>query len=44
MSQGLTDAGNSSMELIKMQKRLIDLLAKRVGIIEDVVFRDVERN
>ena len=44
MVKGLTDAGNSTMEIIKMQKRLIDLLSKRVGIIEGVVFRDVRKN
>jgi len=27
-----------------MQKELIDLLAKRVGILEDFVFRDVRKN
>ena len=41
MVKGLTDAGNSTMEIIKMQ--IIDLLSKRVGIIEDVVFRDVRK-
>ena len=44
MVKGLTDAGNSTMEIIKMQKELIDLLAKRVGILEDFVFRDVRKN
>ena len=43
MVKGLTDACNSTMEIIKMQKELIDLLSKRVGIIEDVVFRDVRK-
>ena len=42
--KGLTDAGNSTMDIIKMQKELIDLLAKRVGILEDFVFRDVRKN
>mgnify|MGYP001195435357 CR=1 FL=1 len=44
MVKGLTDAGNSTMEIIKMQKQLIDLLSKRVGILEDFVFRDVRKN
>jgi len=44
MVKGLTDAGNSTMEIIKMQKELIDLLAKRVGILEDFVFKDIRKN
>ena len=43
MVKGLTDAGNSTMEIIKMQKELIDLLAKRVGILEDFVFKDIRK-
>ena len=44
MVKGLTDAGNSTMEIIRMQKQLIDLLSKRVGILEDFVFRDIRKN
>jgi len=40
----LTTAGNSTMDIIKLQKGLIDLLAKRISILEDVVFKDVRKN
>jgi len=44
MVKGLTDAGNSTMEIIKMQKEYVDLLEKRVEILESVVFKDVRKN
>ena len=45
----LTTAGNSTMDIIKLQKGLIDLLAKRISILEDVVFHntapeDIKKN
>ena len=44
MVKDLTEAGNSTMDIIKLQKGLIDLLAKRISILEDVVFKDVRKN
>ena len=44
MVRDLTEAGNSTMDIIKLQKGLIDLLAKRISILEDVVFKDVRKN
>ena len=44
MVRDLTKVGNSTMDIIKLQKGLIDLLAKRISILEDVVFKDVRKN
>ena len=44
MIKGLTESGTSLFELVKMQKEIIDLLSKRVGILEDFVFKDVRKN
>jgi hypothetical protein len=44
MIKGLTESGTSLFELVKMQKEYVDLLEKRVEILESVVFKDVRKN
>ena len=44
MIKGLTESGTSLFELVKMQKEYVDLLEKRVEILENVVFKDVRKN
>jgi hypothetical protein len=43
MIKGLTEGSTSLFELIKMQKEYVDLLEKRVEILESVVFKDVRK-
>jgi|TARA_B100001094_G_scaffold301912_1_gene328634 hypothetical protein len=43
MIKGLTESGTSLFELVKMQKEYVDLLEKRVEILESVVFKDVRK-
>ena len=44
MIKGLTESGTSLFELVKMQKEYVDLLEKRVEILESVVFKDVKKD
>ena len=44
MIKGLTESGTSLFELVKMQKEYVDLLEKRVEILESVVFKDVRKD
>ena len=44
MIKGLTESGTSLFELVKMQKEYVDLLEKRVEILESVVFKNVRKN
>ena len=44
MIKGLTESGTSLFELVKMQKEYVDLLEKRVEILENFVFKDVRKN
>ena len=44
MIKGLTESGTSLFELVKMQKEYVDLLEKRVAILESVVFKAVRKN
>jgi len=44
MIKGLTEGSTSLFELVKMQKEYVDLLEKRVEILESVVFKDVRKD
>jgi len=44
MIKGLTESGTSLFELVKMQKEYVDLLEKRVEILESVVFKNVRKD
>jgi len=44
MIKGLTESGTSLFELVKMQKEYVDLLEKRIEILESVVFKDVRKD
>ena len=44
MIKGLTESGTSLFELVKMQKEYVDLLEKRVEILDSVVFKDVRKD
>jgi hypothetical protein len=43
MIKGLTESGTSLFELVKMQKEYVDLLEKRIEILENFVFKDVRK-
>ena len=44
MIKGLTESGTSLFELVKMQKEYVDLLEKRIEILENFVFKDVRKD
>ena len=44
MIKGLTEGSNSLLDLLKMQKQYVDLLEKRVEILEGIVFKDVRKD
>ena len=44
MIKGLTEGSTSLLELVKMQKEYVDLLEKRIEILESVVFKDVRKD
>ena len=40
----IADSISEILELVKMQKEYVDLLEKRVEILESVVFKDVRKD
>ena len=44
MIKGLTESGTSLFELVKKQKEYVDLLEKRIEILENFVFKDVRKD
>ena len=44
MIKGLTEGSTSLFELVKMQKEYVDLLEKRIEILENFVFKDVRKD
>ena len=44
MIKGLTESGTSLFELVKMQKEYVDLLERRIEILENFVFKDVRKD
>jgi hypothetical protein len=44
MIKGLTEGSTSLLELVKMQKEYVDLLEKRIEILENFVFKDVRKD